>query len=173
MLDHSSEAQRRRARSRWGNLTPAERFWAKVDKSGEHWIWKGATASGYGTFRYNGRMENAHRVALLLSGVEIPEGMDGLHKCDIKLCVRPSCLFVGTHMDNMQDMISKGRQALGARLNHGPQDGANNHAAKLTPEIVEQVRKLHSGGMSQRGIARELNLHYANVWCIFHRKSWN
>jgi hypothetical protein len=32
-----------------------------------------------------------------------------LHRCDVRLCVRFSHLFLGTHQDNMSDMAAKGR----------------------------------------------------------------
>lgn len=41
-----------------------DRFWEKVDQSGECWLWTGGTSTnGYGRFSVNGRMVNAHRWA--------------------------------------------------------------------------------------------------------------
>jgi hypothetical protein len=91
--------------------TLAERFWSKVDKSGECWLWTGALASsGYGAIRVRSYVtEYAHRVALKLSGVEVPDGLFVCHHCDNPSCVNPAHLFVGTAKDNAQDMSRKGR----------------------------------------------------------------
>jgi len=174
VLDHSSETQRRRARKYWGRKTRSQRFWDKVDKSSDHWIWIGAqNGNGYGIFYFRGRNQCAHRVSLILSGVRIPKGFEALHKCDIKLCVKPDCLFIGTQMDNIHDMISKGRQAIGLKLNHPPQDGENNHNAKLTYSRVCEIKKLLSSGARQCEIMKAFGVSRANVWAIAHGKSWS
>jgi len=150
-----------------------ERFWSKVDKSGDCWLWRAAVASGYGTFRGpDGHMIGAHRMSYLLSHGEIPEGLQVLHTCDNKLCVRPDHLFLGTQQDNMDDMIQKGRQALGDQLNHRAQVGEQNHNAGLSGCIVDRVRRLHRDGYRQCEIARLVGATKANVWAIVHNKSW-
>jgi len=75
-------------------------------------------------------MRGAHVVAFLLSDGRLEHGQQVLHRCDVKLCVRPGHLFAGTQADNVRDMIAKGRQATGATLNHRPQNGERNHNAK-------------------------------------------
>lgn len=99
--------------------TPEQRFWAKVDKSGDCWNWTAARyhVNGYGCFGLNGKIQGAHRVAWQFIRGPIPRGMWVLHRCDNRLCVRPEHLFLGTHQDNMNDMWRKGRgsPALGKR----------------------------------------------------------
>ncbi len=97
--------------SRWPTRTLEERFWSKVDKSGECWIWTGATrTSGYGAFAVPpGRVRDAHRMSFELSGGEIPAGAFVCHHCDTPRCVRPGHLFIGTPADNTHDMVSKQR----------------------------------------------------------------
>jgi hypothetical protein len=87
----------------------ADRFWAKVDKSGECWEWRGALQTkGYGVIRIDGRLQLTHRVSHDLE-VGPVEGLNVLHRCDNPKCVRPSHLFLGTQADNMTDKASKGR----------------------------------------------------------------
>lgn len=89
---------------------PAERFWSKVLKTDTCWLWRAALFStGYGQFQLDGRPHLAHRVAWSLTEGPIPDGMRCLHHCDVRRCVRPDHLFLGTDSDNMQDMVSKGR----------------------------------------------------------------
>ena len=75
------------------------------------WLWTGSCmANGYGQIGYKGKNAYAHRVSWILHIGPIEPGMHVLHRCDVKNCVNPNHLFVGTADDNMKDMISKGRQ---------------------------------------------------------------
>ena len=87
-----------------------DRFWDKVDKTGECWIWTASkNKKGYGRFGFGSRAQLAHRVSWLLSNGEIPDGMLACHTCDNPPCVNPSHLWLGTQKDNVVDMSSKGR----------------------------------------------------------------
>jgi hypothetical protein len=92
----------------------AERFWEKVDKSGECWTWRPVTGRhpfGYGMFTpQHGQRVTSHRFSWQLAHGPIPSGLFVLHKCDNPPCVRPDHLFLGTHKDNMADMKAKKRQ---------------------------------------------------------------
>lgn len=73
------------------------------------WFWLGSrTAQGYGKFFFNGKLTEAHRAAFMLFRGEIPAGFQVLHRCDIKQCVNPEHLSLGTGKDNVRDAISKG-----------------------------------------------------------------
>ena len=88
-----------------------QRFFDKINKSEDGcWLWTaGGRGTGYGAIKYNGKIVDAHRVSWILHFGEIPEGMFICHKCDVRKCVNPDHLFIGTHKDNMQDCIKKGR----------------------------------------------------------------
>ena len=99
--------------------TLEQRFWEKVDKRGddECWEWTGAKTrpNAYGYFRVSGSLAVAHRVSYELAYGGIPEDKQICHTCDNPACVNPSHLFVGTHTDNMQDKVAKGRNARGPK----------------------------------------------------------
>lgn len=81
-----------------------ERFWAKVDQSGECWIWTGYKDSrGYGQVRRNGQTMYAHRYALALSGV-ILGGRSVDHACHNPSCVRPEHLRCATNKQNSENL---------------------------------------------------------------------
>lgn len=86
-------------------------FWCKVDKRGENecWCWTGGTQSrGYGSFSVNGKTYNAHRVSYVIHTGRIPKH-NVLHTCDTRRCVNPNHLWDGTQLENVRDMIEKGR----------------------------------------------------------------
>jgi hypothetical protein len=92
-------------------LDDIERFESRIDKQeGGCWIWKaGKGGNGYGQFYYNGKQVWAHRLSYTLYVGPIPEGILVCHHCDCRNCVNFSHLFLGSHKDNSQDMVKKGR----------------------------------------------------------------
>lgn len=72
--------------------TLIERFWAKVDKTGDCWLWTAFRRRGYGRFTVNGRMVNAHRYSFELAGGTVPDGLVLDHLCRNRSCVNPAHL---------------------------------------------------------------------------------
>lgn len=95
------------------------------------WIWPGrATNAGYCQLTVEKKSVLAHRLSYLTFVGPIATGMCVCHKCDVRACVRPDHLFLGTYQDNHHDMIHKGRNSRGeARPD-----------AKLTEEAVKAIR---------------------------------
>lgn len=78
------------------------------------WLWIGACDSvGYGNFRIKNKSWKAHRFSWTIHNGIIPDGLFVLHKCDVRPCINPNHLFLGTHLDNMRDMHAKGRARCG------------------------------------------------------------
>jgi hypothetical protein len=102
--------------------SPAERFMTLVEPEPNTgcWLWTRSLrpGCGYGQLKEGGRMRFAHRVAYELFVGPIGHGLYVCHRCDVKVCVNPDHLFLGTPKDNAQDMIRKGRQHYQQKRSH-------------------------------------------------------
>ena len=149
--------------------TDATAFFRRATKPSdtECWRWLGyKTPLGYGGVGIGGKTMRAHRVAYELVKGPIPRGMMVCHSCDVRDCVNPEHLFLGTQADNMQDMRRKGRSA-------PPEQTANrgrkNGSAKLRES---QVREIRSSVGSQSQIAASYGVSQMTVSCIKRGVRW-
>ena len=137
-----------------------QRFWERVDRGEGCWLWCGLRlATGYGQIRTpDDSQELAHRVAWKWAYGEIPHGKYVLHRCDIKLCVRPDHLYLGGAKENARDAIEAGVLPRGAnhskgRLTHCPQghpyDEANTYLYKGR-RYCRACHKIHSLNYSRK-----------------------
>lgn len=128
------------------------------------WLWTGSTTTdGYGSLRFDGKWSMAHRLAYALEKGEIPVGMLVCHKCDVPLCCNPDHLFAGTHKDNIQDCVRKGRIATGERLGQytKPESvprGDKHYAMKIPAACKGQIRQRVAAGEKQSRIADEFGV---------------
>ncbi len=97
-------------------LTLEERLNAKLDKSGNCWLWTGGhLPTGYGMIKVEGKHRGTHRVMWEIVNGPIPAGLLVCHKCDTPACCNPAHLFLGTYFDNAWDSIDKGRYRAAGR----------------------------------------------------------
>jgi hypothetical protein len=144
----------------------AERFWSKVDVRGPEdcWLWlSGRVASDYGHFQYQGKAVRSHRLAWLFTNGPIPNGLHVLHKCDVRACCNPAHLSLGTHQENIADRHRKGRDGRYSA------PGMLNHQARLTDDIVRQIR---ADKRPYRLVAATHGISTALVSLIKNRKRW-
>ena len=125
-----------------------DRFWNKVNKTDSCWLWIGSkNPKGYGKVKYKRKTIAAHRFSYELHYGPIPIGMYVCHKCDIRNCVNPEHLFLGTAQDNMDDKVNKGRQGKGG-----------GRQRKLTKDQIKEIQSLYVCGYLQGEIAEMYNV---------------
>lgn len=157
-----------------------DRFWQKVDKSADCWIWTGAKQGrGYGSFFFEGKNYQAHRWIFAATFDDEIAGKDICHVCDNPACVNPSHLFVGDRAENMQDCARKGRNIIQRKpsLNHFfrdkyPPAGEKHGNSKLTEDVVAEIRKLSEAGESSSAISRTVGISAGHVRKIASGVAW-
>lgn len=174
-------------------LTPADerRFWAKVNKDGPTqphmespcWEWTASKVrSGYGQFKLDNRHRKTHRVAWTIANGKLSHdgssyhGICVCHRCDYRLCVNPSHLFIGTQQKNITDRDNKGRGktpdgSYCARLH--PERiprGEASGMAKLTNARVIAIRAIHAaGGATQKELGARFGVSHSVISKIVSR----
>lgn len=133
------------------------RFLAYVDKQKSCWIWTGAINNkGYGKLSFNGNKSAiASRVSYELFKGPIEDGKFICHTCDVPSCVNPDHLWIGSHVENMIDMVQKGRQH-----------------CKLYIKDIFHIRKLWNDGWKNREICEKFNITSGTVSNIIARRIW-
>lgn len=127
------------------------------------WLWIGTYSSkGYGWATFSRKMIKAHRLAFELFVGPIPDGKLVLHRCDVRCCVNPNHLFIGTAQDNSDDAVRKGRI----------RSGADAHLSKLSYESVVSVCQLHAEGVRPVDIAERFGVHPSCIYHIISGRSW-
>lgn len=139
-----------------------ERFHKKyhINENG-CWIWAAGTRPNSKGTLYprhwsdDGKSIGAHRFSYELIHGAIPKSLYVCHKCDTPLCVNPDHLFVGTHHDNMKDMVQKHRSFTGRGENKkGRARLTNNQASQIRNMNISQVKIAKLFGVSQSTIGR-------------------
>ena len=149
-------------------LPQVNRFWTHVERSDDPdacWLWTGYTSeNGYGIFGVNGRQYKAHRVSYVIEHGRIDNDRLVLHRCDVRACVNPAHLFLGTPKDNSQDAVKKRRNA---KLY-----GERNGKAKLTRAAVLAIRRLCKRGVYQKTVAKQFGVSEATISYVVNGGRW-
>lgn len=150
----------------------SKKFWQRVNigPPDDCWPWQGTLQkNGYGDFDFqlHGTRYrcSSHRLSYMLSyNLQIPKGFCVMHSCDNKSCVNPSHLSVGTQLDNIKDMMKKGR--------HSFPKGEDSTSPKLTLRDVTTIRQRAKNGEKLCTIAKDFPVDRSQISRIVARKRW-
>jgi hypothetical protein len=129
------------------------------------WLWAGTLShTGYGQISLKGKSYRAHRLIYShCTGRELTPDIYLCHTCDNKLCVNPSHLFEGSTDENMQDMVSKGRQCKGVK----------QHLSKLVEEDVLKIREMIKEGFSDSYISQFFPVDRTGIYSVRVGRTWS
>lgn len=133
--------------------------WTLNPETGCHEWNANISPDGYGCFHYKSRRKRAHRISWEMTYGPIPKGLFVRHKCHNRVCVNPEHLELGTHKENMRDMVESGRSARGAKQHH----------TKLSEEQVIAI--FHDTRMHKE-IAKDYNIHRTRITSIKCGVTW-
>lgn len=126
------------------------------------WEWSGKlNPQGYGYVPVSVRLgvhvmeANSHRFAYVYAHGSIPDGLWVLHHCDVRACVEPAHLFLGTSADNQRDAVMKGRW---------------RNQSKLTANTVRAIRAAHT--RFYPALSRRFGVSINMIRCAAHRVTW-
>ncbi len=145
-----------------------ERLYSKIiiDIESNCWNMKPFKSCSYPKIIVEKRCLKASRVSYELNFGSIPDGLHCLHKCDNTLCINPKHLFLGTHLENMHDMIRKGRDK-----KDGPK-GTRCAQHVLNEDQVKQIIIALKKGFGQTELSRKYNVSQSAIWHIKVNNTW-
>lgn len=139
-----------------------------ADRSGcRLWSLKPSRA-GYGIMWWKDRTQTAHRLSWQAEYGPIPTGLWVLHKCDVRACIEPTHLFLGTPKDNMQDKIRKGRGFIPDPTTHVR---GTEHPFAILNE--RRVRLIRASAESAAAAARRYGVSKSAIKAVRSRKTWS
>ncbi len=115
--------------------------------------------SGYAVGIRKGKHVKLHRYLYELKHGPIGEGLVLLHECDNRICVNPAHLKPGTHQENMDDMVSKGRSAKGSKV-------ASSKLNNRQVSIIKRSKK------SARELADRYGVHVSTIYRVRNGTHW-
>lgn len=144
------------------DVAAAERVWEGCipEPNTGCWLWSGAiNPGGYGALSLGGRTVLAHRASWAGRHGPVPERMFVCHRCDVRACVNPTHLFLGTALDNSADAVAKGRL----------HDRTGLPIRKLDEDAVREIR---ASDLTQAELARRFGVSVGTISNVRSRWSW-
>lgn len=131
----------------------------------ECWLWSaGKFCNGYGSVRTRGKVRLAHRESYEdANGIGSAAGFVVRHRCDVRACVNPAHLEIGTHADNVRDKMERGRCRVA---------GVNS---KISEADAQDIRAAYVYGSSTNGqyaLARRFGVSRTHIGRILRRETW-
>lgn len=116
--------------------------------------------AGYGRVCRHGQ-RRAHRAAWIEANGPIPNGLYVLHHCDVRNCIEPTHLYLGTQADNMRDMVLRGRA-------NRPMGGKNGRALLG----IADVQDIRASEEKAAALSKVYNVSRQCIYAIKTGRTW-
>lgn len=131
------------------------------------WLYKSVKNNGYGQFNYktkHGKWAklHAHRISYILFNGPIYSGMMVCHKCDVRNCINPRHLFLGTQEENMNDAKIKGRMP----------KGEAHYRSILSVGDVKKIKEMLERKIYMHVIAKKFGVSKSTINNIKRKTHW-
>mgnify|MGYP001558509445 FL=1 len=146
----------------WKNSPPLKRFYEKCipEPNTGCWLWLGTLhMGGYGELSVSGKVRRAHDYSYETFVEPVPFNLCVLHTCDMRCCVNPEHLYVGTKQNNADDCNKRNRRPRG--IGHG-----------MTTLTEAQVRAIRVDPRKQKQIAADYGVGQMTISNIKRRATW-
>lgn len=148
-------------------------IWSRIERKepNDCWLWQGAkNTDGYGIVSVvvagKETTRRAHRLVYEMVNGPIADGMKICHTCDTPACCNPAHLWEGTHLENMEDMVAKGRGV-------GKNPGEAHGRSKLTEGQVRDARRRWRRGERTSDMAKEFGVSSSVLQKAIDRETWS
>jgi hypothetical protein len=135
----------------------------EFDTNGGCWLWSDLQLDhdGYGILSVRHKPRKAPVWAWMAWRGPIPAGLCVLHTCDVRACINPDHLWLGTQYENDMDRVRKGRTS---RIYNEA-----NAATRISSAAIAEMRERWNAGASQASIARAFGCSPGHVSVIVRR----
>jgi len=158
------------------NTFTLDELLARTRRTKTCWLWLGnRTTKGYGRCKLRKKSHYVHRVVLELTiGRRLRRGEQSNHRCDVRHCIRPDHLYLGSQKDNIADAIRQGRMSVQQPWfnQFRRKQGVDHPRAQLTEAKVRTMRRLRARGWTQQAIADRFDTSQVNVSWILNGHGW-
>lgn len=141
-----------------------ERLFSNILIGDNCWEWRGyKTYNGYGQITICRKSIYIHRLVYSLLKKDLKLHSIIRHTCDNPLCCNPKHLIQGTHLQNMRDIVVKGRAA----------KGSNCAKSKLNEfQVYEILNNLNYKNIDRKILAKIFNIDATGIIRIRKRQTW-
>jgi len=117
------------------------RFWPKVKKSTNCWLWNASTnIDDYGVFSIRRKTYPAHRISYFLRYPDFDQSLELDHLCHNRSCVNPDHLDPVTHPENLNRGICSNREKTACPRGH-PYDMVDSNGRRWCINCVKITQK--------------------------------